>query len=214
MRIGELTRHVAYILALVGVGRIVDDDAMLIQITDPGGNGQNVHLTAGIVDVILTRHIPTGKRQQIGQARTIGRTTAVTDMERAGRIGRYEFDQHLGVLAQRTTTEMISLRQNGADDPGLGAGIEFEIDKTCTGDRNLADLGGKRQFVNNTLGNDTRRQLQGARQLHGQIGGEIPMFGLFRTLQVDRGFGVFRGDAGKRGLQQAGDVFAAIKSHG
>ena len=54
----------------------------------------------------------------------------------------------------------------------------------------------------------------GARQLHRQIGGKIPVARLLRTLQMDRGIGVFRCDAGKRRLQQAGEVFAAIKSHG
>ncbi len=63
MGTGQLARHIAHIVTLIGIRWVINHYPMLIQVTDPGRNGQNIHLTTGIVDVVLSGHIPAGERQ-------------------------------------------------------------------------------------------------------------------------------------------------------
>ncbi len=138
----------------------------------------------------------------------------MSHMQRPRRVSRNKLNQHLGILTLGTAAEISRLRQNSAHDTCLGICLECEVDKTGTCNTDIANLLRYRQRRDDALGNHTRGELRSSGQLHGQIGGKIPMVGLLRTLQMDGGFGVFRRNAGKCNLQQAGEVFAAIKSHG
>jgi len=91
MRHRHLPRHVAHVGALVGVGREGHAQftlsAVLFEVTQPGRQTEDIHLTAGVIDVILARHIPAGECQQAGQRGAVGGAAAMTNVQRAGRIG-------------------------------------------------------------------------------------------------------------------------------
>ena len=75
--------------------------AAQFQITQPHAGGENVHLPAGVVDVILAVHVEAGGAQQIGDRRAVRRAAPVADMQRPGRIGRHELDLHALAGADR-----------------------------------------------------------------------------------------------------------------
>jgi hypothetical protein len=88
----DLLRHLAHVAALVGVGREGHRLAEQFEIAQPGRDGEDVHLAAGVIDVVLARHLVAGEGQQRRQAGAVGGAAAMADMQRAGGIGGNEFD--------------------------------------------------------------------------------------------------------------------------
>ena len=70
--------------------------AAQLEVAQPDRGAEDVHLATGIVDVILAMHVEADRGQQVGDDRAVGRTAAVADVQRAGRIGRHELDLDLG----------------------------------------------------------------------------------------------------------------------
>ena len=132
VRLLELRRHVAHIAALVGIGRKRQADAVLVEVAQPGRQAEDVHLPAGVVDVILTGDIPAGEAQQARQRGAVGGPSTVTDVQRPGRVGRDEFDLHLLPAAQHRLPEALAVGEDRLDDAGLGTGIEPEVDEPRT----------------------------------------------------------------------------------
>ena len=56
----------------------------------------------------------------------------------AGRIRRYKLHQHPGVLAERAAAKITGLRQYGANHARLGIGLQRKINKSGTGNADLA----------------------------------------------------------------------------
>ena len=66
-----------------------------LEIAQPDADREDVHLPAGIVDVVLAVHVVAGGLEQVGERRADRRPAAVADVQRAGRIRRHELDDHL-----------------------------------------------------------------------------------------------------------------------
>ena len=103
-----------HVIAAVAVVREAHADAAQFQITHPDADRQDVHLPAGIVDVVLALHAVAGGLLDVGQAGAIGRATAVAHMQRAVRVGRNEFDGHRFARAFRLMAEAFALFQRAA----------------------------------------------------------------------------------------------------
>jgi len=80
----QLPGHFTDIAALVGVARerqLASVAAGQLHIAQPGRQGEDVHLAAGVVDVELAGDVPAGECQQLAQAAAIGGAAAVTDVQ-------------------------------------------------------------------------------------------------------------------------------------
>ena len=139
MRRRHLRRHVAHVAALIGIGQERNGNAVLFEVTQPGRQTENVHLPAGIIDVILAGHIPAGESQQAGQRSAVSGTAAVTDVQWPGRVGRDKLDLHLLPATLRRTAIILAFSQYGADHIDLGAGIQRKVDEPGTGHFRLDD---------------------------------------------------------------------------
>jgi hypothetical protein len=184
------------------------------EVAQPGRYGKDVHLPAGVIDVILARHLVAGKGQQRAQAGAVGGAAAMADMQRAGGIGGNEFDLqaagHASVL-RRAATEIIARRPAPRPPPRCAPRRQREIDEAGAGDLDLRDKRRGRQLAHHALGDLARIGLQFARQLHPQVAGEITVAGLLGALENDVGKPLGGGDAGKRGAQQAGEMLTCVE---
>ncbi|MPM98877.1 hypothetical protein SDC9_146067 [bioreactor metagenome] len=135
----QLRRHVAHVTALVGIRREGHDHVMLFEVAQPGRQAEDVHLPAGVIDVVLAGDVPAGEGQQARQRGAVGGAAAVADVQRAGRVGRDELDLHLLPAAGGGTAEVFLLGEHGLDHVGLAAGIEAEVDEAGTGDFGSGD---------------------------------------------------------------------------
>ena len=77
---------VAYVGALVAVGRKSDVDTKLLQITQPHTGGKYIHLPASIVNIVFTIDVIADSAHQRCHRGAVGCATAVTNMKRPGWI--------------------------------------------------------------------------------------------------------------------------------
>ena len=87
MRLHDGLRHLPHVLPLIRVGRKRDVEPVQLQVTQPGGQSQDVHLTARVVHVELACNDKAGRIEHVGQAGAERRPAPVADMQRSGRIG-------------------------------------------------------------------------------------------------------------------------------
>jgi hypothetical protein len=145
----HLLCHVAHIVALVGIGRERNINAVLFEVAQPGRQSEDVHLSAGIIDVILARYVPAGEGQQARQRSAIGSATTMADMQRAGRVGRDEFDLHFLPATEQSNDRSFPPSTSTALEHAsvLARCIQGEIDETGASDFGLFDQYRYRQLV-------------------------------------------------------------------
>ena len=102
---------------------------MLVEVAQPGRQAEDVHLAAGVVDVILARHIPAG--EGAGWTMRRHRRRRGHDRRAAGRSGwPRRIRPAPSARRRRWNGQSSAFAQHGAHDAGLGAGVEGEIDET------------------------------------------------------------------------------------
>ncbi len=137
----QLRRARAHVVALIPVGREGDVLAAHLEIAHPHRDAEDVHLPAGVVHVVLARHIEAGRFEHVGKARPVGGATTVTDVQRPGRIGGHEFHLHLAVQAEGTASEGCSFRQHAAHHVLFRSRPQEDVDESRTGDLDPFDPG-------------------------------------------------------------------------
>ncbi|MBS1225254.1 MAG: hypothetical protein H6R24_1932 [Proteobacteria bacterium] len=155
----------------------------MFQIAQPNAGGQNVHLPAGIVDVVLAVNLVADGFQQVGDGGAEGRTAAVADVQRAGGIGGDEFHLYPPAAAQFAPAKSVALVQNLVDHRLVGTGGEEEVDEAGSGDFHPGDTVGRGQGSHQLFGQFARFAASGFGQGEGQRAGEVamrPIAGLFQ----------------------------------
>ena len=143
-----------------------------------------------------------GGLKHVGKRRTIGRTAAMADMQRPGRIGRDELDLHLAAVADIGLAELRPLAQGRRHSHGFrGAGDE-EIDETGARDFCLGDPGRLRQFRQQQAGDVTRIALERLGKLQREVAGKVAVARLPGPVERDLDRGVFGRYARQCGAQQ------------
>jgi hypothetical protein len=120
--------HLPHIVALIRVLGKRHRQPVQLEVSQPGGQRQDVHLPARIVHVVFALDEESRGIQQVGQARAERGAAAVADVQWAGRVGRDELD--LNPLATPIGNASIGVRvgENVADDALLGGGREEQVD--------------------------------------------------------------------------------------
>ena len=153
------------------------------------GQCQVVDLRAGVVVIELAVNLPALRGQKVAQHVTQRRLAAMADVQRAGGVGRDELQHHL-LAVGRLLPELFTLGQHLVHHTLVGGGREPEVDEARAGNLGLGDeigcTGLCHQRGHQLLGHRTRRLLQRTGQLHGQVGGQIPMVGLPGALKRRR----------------------------
>ena len=88
--IGDLT----HVPGTVSVFRKGDRGARRLEIAQPDGNREDIHLPAGVIDVELLLDLVSRKHEQVGKARAVRRAAPVPNVQRSRWIGGNEFDLH------------------------------------------------------------------------------------------------------------------------
>jgi len=121
-------------------------------------------------------------------------------VQRAGRVGRDELDQHL-LAGGRLLAEGVAGGQHFAHDLLLGGGLEADVEKAGAGDLDgfdpLAESGGGEQRGAQLLGQFAGLAAQRFGELHGGGAGEIAM--RCHLGRFERGFGA---GAGREGFER------------
>ncbi len=152
-----------------------DLDAVFLQIAQPDTDRENIHLAAGIVDIIFAVDIKTDRAHQRSHGSAVSSTTTVTDVQRAGGIGGDKFELDFFTLADFGAAKAFALFQNLADDIECGIAGQVKIDKARTGNFGFCHGFIRRQGGDNFFGQRARRHARRFGQRHRDVAGEITM---------------------------------------
>ncbi len=142
-------------------------------------------------------------------------------VQRAGGVGRHEFDQDLLAAAGRAA-EVGALFGHGGDDGLAGRGGDAQVDEAGAGDLGAFDQAGRaglrHQRVHDGLGQFARVAAGRLGQLHGHVGGDVAVGGDLGALQQHVGPGRIGGGVGQAlrdgGLDQGDKLFLLLEEHG
>jgi len=169
----DFAGNIVDVVAPVAVGGECDSLASQFQVAQPDRDGQNVHLPAIVIDVVLAMHAVTGSGQDGAEAGPMRRTSAVTDVEWPGRVGTDVLQQHFFPASRRRPAVFITKLQHIADDHAQVMGAGKEVQESRSGNLDLVDALGLRQTLENHLGQITRLHSGGFRQHHRDIAGIV-----------------------------------------
>ncbi len=206
----DLPRHLPHVVALVAVPGEGQGEAVDLQIAQPGGQGEDVHLPPGIVDVILAGDGVARRLQHVGEAGAEGRAAPVAHMEGPRGIGGDELHLHLAALAPVAAPVGGPGGLDGAHHGLFGGGGEMDVAEAGPGDFGAGDIGRGGQRCDQAGGELAGIFPHGLGEPHGEVAGIVPMLGLLGTLKLD----FRRGMVGRDGFQRPGEEFEQMLFHG
>jgi hypothetical protein len=213
-------RHIAYVVAVVGIRRpslVAGLQALCARL---GGAGEVLDLYAGIVVVELALHVPPVRGHDAGDAVADHARAAVADMQRPGRVGRHVFHAHRLAVAAGVAPEAIGGNMDVAHLLLPGGRREMDIDEAGTREFDLRDGVRGGQGVDQVLRQRARIGLRPALaklagQQHRRIGREVAVRALLRSLDHELGRGKVdgQGAGGTQGGQALFDQGAELGFH-
>ena len=207
----EPTRDLVNVPAPIAVRGKCDRDSAPLQVPQPQAQREDVHLAAGVVDVVLALDVEADRFEDVRDARPVRGAATVPDVEWSGGIGGDEF--HLDPAA--TPERRIRVARTGDEDAahhrGERLGRDAEVDEPGAGDFDGRDRGRLRQPRNDALGDLAGLAPGDAGEGKGERAREIAM--AVATAALDRNVGQrserelpFVAQRGKRTLEERSDV--------
>ena len=158
-----------------------------LQITQSQTLAEQLHLAAGVVEIVLPLDFVAGGLQQPRQRITDDGAATAPDVQWAGGVGADEFDQGALSCADIKLRQLLAFPQYrvhlGAE-PGL---VQAEVEEAGRGDLDAGEEGGRRQVVSDALRNFERAAAHAARQLQRDGTGVIAHFRARRRANFNRG---------------------------
>jgi hypothetical protein len=152
-----------------------------------------VDLAAGVVEVVLARHLLPARLEDSTEQVTDEGAAGVTDRERAGRVSRNELHVDAARRDRFDATPGSGVGQDPIDHRLEGTGLDPDIEEARRRDLGSLDRGRvlrrrriAHEFRGEQRGKLERRASIGPRELHRQIRREIAMGPVGRTLYLDR----------------------------
>lgn len=170
------------------------------------GRPEVVHLHATVVDIELTGDLSPGGLQDPSDGVADGGPTGVTEVERTGRVGGDELDVEATSLQPVRGSVVSGCLYDATRHVALGGGGDFEVEKTRSGNVCALDAGNSLELCGDGFGQLPRRDPRLLGQLHGDVGGIVPVGAIAGPLDGHRRDLVAREHAGShQGLQRAFD---------
>ncbi|MNS46008.1 hypothetical protein D3C72_784900 [compost metagenome] len=212
----EVARDVGDVVALVAVFRPVGGFGRQATGARLHADGQVVDLVAGVVVVELAGDVPADGVVQAAQGVAQRGLAGMAHVQRAGGVGRHEFNQDL-LAAARGAAKACALLGHRGDDGLARRSGNAQVDEAGAGDFGAIDqisgLGGGQQRVHDGLGQFARVAAGRLGQLHGYVGGNVAVGGDLGALEQHIGLGV--GKALRNGgLDQGDKLFLLLGEHG
>ena len=207
---------VDHVLALVAIVREAHVDAAELVIAQPHRHRQDVHLPAGVVDVVLALYLVAGRFQQVGDGGAVGGAAAMADVQRAVRIGGNEFDgDRFARLADMAA--VLAAEFEHATNRGQPARLrDGEIDEAGAGDLDLGHVLRLAEGGDQGFGQLARLHAGRFGQQQGDIGCIVAVIAGFRPFDhVVRGGQILGQAAVPAQVEQGlGHQFAQMFFHG
>ena len=147
--------------------------------------GEPVDLGAGVVEVVLPRHLGAAGLQQPAERVTDRGPPGAADVHRAGRVGRDELEvDPLPGQRLRAPVGLAGGDRLDRDLPQRALG-EGDVQEARPGDVDGGDRGLRAQLLGQRLGHGARRDARGLGQPHRDVGGVVAVGAVLRPLDDD-----------------------------
>ena len=178
------------VVALVAVGGKLGVLAQGLKVAGVDGSVEEVHLGAGVVNVVFAGDLVAGGLEDGGEDAAKDGAAGVADVDGAGGVDADEFDHDLAGIGGWEGAEVVAGVEDFAHLPLEPLGAEAEVEEAGRGDPDLLDqvVGGDK--VDEGFGDVNGGQPGGAGEAEGQAGGEVAVLGVARTLDFHDGHGV------------------------
>ena len=175
---------------------------------------QIVNLRTGIVVIKFAGYIPAGGIEQTAYTIANGSTTAVTDMQRSGRVGRHKFHLHFAPGAIVVAAVGFFLFQHGFYQTG-GRGIaQIEVNKTRAGNFDFFYQRVGRQGIHQQLRQFARIFTGRLGQHHRQVSGQIAVGFVAGVVDLDARFEISgKGSLGLKRGDGSGQKLSNLRFH-
>ena len=180
----QLLGDVAHIVALVGGPGKIDLHAQLLHIPEPDADREDIHLAAGVVDVVLLMNVVSGGTQQAGYGRAVGGMAAVTDVQRTRWVGGDVFHNHASAGAPLGSSVRLPCVDDFGQLPAVGGGGHGEVDESGSGDTDSVNQPGFGDQVRQLSRDLAWRPPQRLGEPQGDIGCEVAVPGVAGSLQL------------------------------
>ena len=188
------------IVALIAIGGKLDILAQSFQVAGVYRSVEEVHLGAGVVNVVFAGDLVAGGLEDGGEDAAKDGAAGVADVDGAGGVDADEFDHDLAGVGGWKGAEVVA----GVEDFGHlllePLGTEAKVEEAGRGDPDLLDQAVGGDEVGEGFGDMNGGQADGAGEAEGQAGGEVAVLRVARTLDFDDGHGV----EGKEALATSG----------
>ena len=148
----------------------------------PNAGAQNVHLPAGIIDIVLAMHRKTCSLKKVADRCAIGCVPTVSDMQWTGWVSRYEFQQKSRAIPLCLVTVCAARFQNCVQLGMEGGWTQVKIDESWASDLHFRNLIVIAQGVDKISSNFARILAGRFCQTHRNVAGEIAVAGISGAL--------------------------------
>ena len=149
------------------------------------GTPEDVHLQAGVVDVVFLLHAPAREGEDVARHVADRGAAAVTDVQRPSGIGADELDLRFPTFAEIDAPVIAAGRQHVADDVAHPQIRQIEIDEAGTGHFDAADVLVRADAAHDVLGQVARFAAQQLAVLHGGVRRPVAVVLLFGALEME-----------------------------
>ncbi|MNP26559.1 hypothetical protein D3C76_1194190 [compost metagenome] len=171
--------------------------AQLLQITCFNGTCQVKHLVTRIINVIFTCYVISGIIEDVAERITHSRSTGMSQMQAACRVRTDKLHLDLAPFADIDPSVVLTLFMNKSKHRVKVALVQFEVDKSWSGNLCLLDSSfHKVQIRNDLFCNLAWVALGNLGQLHCSIGRQIPVRLVTRHFKCDGWQFLLRNEAG------------------
>ena len=212
----QLARDLDDVVAFVAIVGEAQGHARQFVVAHPHRHREDVHLPAGVVDVVLALHGVAGGLEQGRDGGAVGRAAAVADVQRAVRVGRDEFDRHRFQRARFAAPISLALVEHAADRRQAAALRDMEVKEARAGDVDLGHVLRLRQRIDQGLRGVARLHPGRLGQHQGEVGRVVAVFRRLGAVDDDFGEGEVRRQAAMATQveQGLGKQFAEVFFHG
>ena len=171
--------HVVALVAVVGKAHL---HAAEFQVAQPDAGAEDVHLPAGVVDVVLAVHLVAAGFEDVGQGGAVGRAAAVADVQRAVGVGGDELHRHRLARFLRLPAVAVALLEHAAHGADQAGRADPEVDEAGAGDLGTLDEARLRQGVEQLLGQLARAAPDALGHQHRDVAGVVAVRLVARAL--------------------------------
>ena len=132
-------RDFMHVRAAIAVRGKRDRYPPALEVTQPHAQREDVHLAAGVVDVVLALHVESGRFEDVGDACAVRGTPAVSDVQRAGGVRGDELHLDAPAIAERRARSARAVHEDAAHHLGERPRRDAEVDEARAGNRDRRD---------------------------------------------------------------------------